>query len=171
MGTARLALAHPDYFAGAVFISMRTTISDSEAKKLKNMAIWILGCTNDSYSTYSLYTKPSWDNVKAAAENKNKVRFTSTTSAPTAGALFNHNLWYLAENDYSNGSQSAYSNLKTVDGSGSTLESPRFISWLSKWSASSGSGSDSGSSGGSGFFAGILAFIRRFFSAILSLLG
>ena len=129
-GAVRLVLEHPDVYAGVVAFSMRRSISAGEAAKLKNTAVWLLGCSNDSYSVYSMYTSPAWDNVKAAAADKSKARLTSCTSAPDAGLLFNHHLWLLGEQDYA-GAVGRYSNLKTEDAAGNTVENPDFIAWLS----------------------------------------
>ena len=170
-GVARLALAYPNSFAGVVFISMRTTISASEAEKLKNMKVWILGCKNDSYSLYSTYTSPSWDNIKSKTVNKANIRFTSCSSAPTAGALFNHNLWILAENDYSSDSTSNYSGLKTIDGNGNVLSSPSFISWLSAPSETAPSvddDNDVSQSTASNFFKKFIDFFLKLLAALFS---
>ncbi len=132
-GAVRLVLEHTDFYAGVAAFSMRRSISEGEAAKLKNTAVWILGCTNDSYSIYSLYASPAWSSVKAAAADKSKVRFTSCTSAPDAGLLYNHHLWLLGERDYTDAA-SYYGGLKTVDGAGNVVEDPTFISWFTRFS-------------------------------------
>ena len=129
-GAVRLVQEHPDCYAGLVAFSMRRSLSDADVAALKNTAVWLLGCTNDSYSVYGMYTSPAWSNLKAGAADKARVRLTSCTAAPDAGMLFNHHMWLLGEQDYAPAT-SRYTNLKTVDGAGRTVENPDFIHWLS----------------------------------------
>ena len=167
VGAANVALKYPSYFAGLGLICPRVVISSGEAEKLRDMAVWVFGCTKDSYSTYSLYVSPSWKNLKEKTSNKANIRLTSSTSAPRAGGLFNHMMWPLLENDFSSDVQGNYSNLKTENGNGTEVSNPRVISWFTSktTSSSSSSSSDSGPSA----WQKIVDFFKRFFNAILSI--
>ena len=132
-GVVNTILEHPNDYAGIALFSGHRTISSSEAQTLRNMAIWILGSTGDSYSLYDVYTYPTWNNVRGVGD-KEKRRFTSCSSAPQAALIFNHNMWNLAEDDYSKEAKTLYGGLSTVDGTGKKLTSPTFISWFTQWS-------------------------------------
>lgn len=168
VGAANVAEKYPSYFAGLGLISPRVIISSSEAEKLKDMAVWIFGCTADTYSSYSLYVSPSWDHLKEKTRNKANIRLTSCTSAPRAAAIFNHMMWPLLEQDFGSAVLGNYKNLKTENGNGTEVSSPHVISWFTSKtsgnSASGGSSSDSGSS----IWQKIVSFFKRFFSAIFS---
>ena len=171
VGACRLVEDYPDTFAGLVCYSMRNVISEADAGKMKNTAVWLLGSTSDSYSTYGLYTSPSWANVRAALP-ASQVRLTSCSAAPKAGLLFNHQLWRLGEHDYEADVFGDYENLSTVDGAGNTVENPEFIAWLTSHAlpaSSSPAEKPSGRSGG--FFASIVSFFKRILNFFSRLFG
>ncbi|MBR4727274.1 MAG: hypothetical protein IK080_05230 [Clostridia bacterium] len=132
-GAARLATNHPDFFAGLMLFSPRTLLTEREAQTIRNMKIWIFACKADSYSTFSAYAKPSWENVTAAAADRSLLRYTTCSSAPRAALLINHKTWRLAEQDYSAGVAGDYTNLSTVDGFGRTVQSPTVIQFMTAY--------------------------------------
>ena len=132
-GALKTILAHPGDYAGIALFSGHRSISAAEAETLRDKAIWILGSTGDTYSIYGVYISPSWGNVRGVGEIK-KRRLTSCSSAPRAAAIFNHNMWNLAEDDYSASAMKLYEGLSTVDGAGRTVSSPEFIGWFTQWS-------------------------------------
>lgn len=132
-GAARLATNHPDFFAGLMLFSPRTLLTEREAQTVRNMKIWIFACKADTYSTFSAYAKPSWENVTAAAADRSLLRYTTCSSAPRAALLFNHKTWRLAEQDYSAGVAGDYTNLSTVDGFGRAVQSPTVIQFMTAY--------------------------------------
>ena len=161
--------AHPKDYAGIALFSGHRAVSASEAETLRDMAIWVLGSTGDSYAIYSIYISPTWNNVRAAGD-KEKRRFTSCSSAPQAALIFNHNMWILAENDYSAEAKTEYGGLSTVDGAGKRLYSPSFISWFTQWSAADESASEAASASGS-VWQRIVSFFRTVIALFTLLLG
>lgn len=134
VGATKLITAYPDSFAGAVLVSNRTAISASDAAKIKNMSVWLVHCTTDSYSVYNLYCAPSWKNLKEQTADPNRLRLTTCTDAPDTGVLLNHVLWNYLVYDCTNGDE--YENIKTVNGFGETEDNVKAISWISQWSLS-----------------------------------
>lgn len=131
VGAKRLVTAYPDAFAGVVFSAIRTKISDSDAKAMKNMAVWFLHCTSDSYSVYNMYCAPSWENVKKNTSNPNMVRLTTCSDAPDTGVLYNHVVWNYIAYDCRDSANCV--DLKTINGYGEEEENVKAISWLSRW--------------------------------------
>ena len=168
-GVVKTVLAHPKDYAGIALFSGHRAVSASEAETLRDMAIWVLGSTGDSYAIYSIYISPTWNNVRAAGD-KEKRRFTSCSSAPQAALIFNHNMWILAENDYSAEAKTEYGGLSTVDGAGKRLYSPSFISWFTQWSAADESASEAASASGS-VWQRIVSFFRTVIALFTLLLG
>ena len=166
-GALKTVLAHPNDYAGIALFSGHRTVSASEAETLRDMAVWILGCTGDTYSVYGIYTSPSWNNVRGTGDAA-KRRFTSCTSAPRAAAIFNHNMWNLAEENYAASGMKLYKGLSTVDGAGRTVASPEFISWFTQWSAPEQAAHDDASPSVLqrifSFFLSIFSFIVRLFT-------
>ena len=134
-GASRLATNHPDFFAGVMLFSQRTIITEYEAKIMKNMRIWIVGCNGDTYSPYYTYGYPSWQSVIKNTADKSNVRCTTCATAPRADLLFNHETWRLAEFDFSSYVLGDYTDLKTVDGYGNTVSSPTMISFMTSYRA------------------------------------
>ncbi len=132
VGATRLITEYPDSFAGAVLNANRTTISSSEAAKIKDMAIWLVHCTTDSYSVYNLYCSPTWKNLKAQTSNPAKIRLTTCEDSPDTGALYNHVVWNYVVYDCQD--DAGCVGLKTIDGYGNEDANPTAISWLSQWS-------------------------------------
>ncbi len=132
-GAARLATKHPDFFSGLILFSPRTIITDSEAKTIKNMKVWVLACDGDTYSPYLTYGYPSWQNIVQNTANKSNVRCTTSTTAPRAALLLNHETWRLAEYDFSPSVLGDFTNLKTVDGNNNTISSPAMISFMTAY--------------------------------------
>ena len=166
-GVVNTVLEHPNDYAGIALFSGHRAISSSEAKTLRNMAIWILGSTGDSYSIYGVYTSPTWNNVRDTGDAA-KRRFTSCSSAPQAAAIFNHNMWNLAEDDYSDEAKTLYGGLSTIDGAGKTLASPSFISWFTQWSTAT---EDAPVAASRSVLQRILAFFRSFIAFFARLFG
>ena len=132
-GAARLATNYPDFFAGLMLFSPRTFLTEREAQTIRNMKIWIFACKGDTYSTFSAYAKPSWENVTAAAADRSQLRYTTCSSAPRAALLINHKTWRLAEQDYSAGVAGDYTNLSTVDGFGNAVANPTVIQFMTAY--------------------------------------
>lgn len=132
-GALKTVLAHPGDYAGIALFSGHRAISARDAETLRDTAVWILGSTGDTYSVYSIYIAPSWNNVCKTGDTGMR-RFTSCSSAPRAAAIFNHNMWNLAEDDYSASAMKLYSGLYTLDGAGKTVAAPEFIGWFTQWS-------------------------------------
>lgn len=132
VGATRLITAYPNSFAGAVLNANRTTISSSEARDLKDMAIWLVHCTSDSYSMYNLYCSPTWKNLKSQTSNPAKIRLTTCEDAPDTGVLLNHVVWNYIVYDCQDAAGCV--GLKTIDGYGNEDKTPTAISWLSQWS-------------------------------------
>jgi hypothetical protein len=166
-GVVRTVLAHPNDYAGIALFSGHRTVTSGDAETLRHMAIWILGSTGDSYSLYDVYTYPSWNNVRGVGETEMR-RFTSCSSAPQAAAIFNHNMWNLAEDDYSAAAKKLYGGLKTIDGAGKTVTSPSFISWFTQWSLPEEAAPTAPSRS---VFQRILSFFRSVISLIARLFG
>lgn len=171
VGVKRMAVSYPGYFAGICLVSPRCTISESDAKTLSTTAVWLFGCVKDSYSVYSLYTEPSWNNIKAAASDKTKIRLTKAETAPNAQLLLYHHMWRLLEYDFSGGVKNDYTGLSTINGNGTAINSVSAVSWLSSvynfYSPASDSGSGSDDSGSSSSSASVFAKLIDFFKMIL----
>ena len=145
VGATRLATDYPDSFAGIVLMATRHAITSSEAKKLRNMSVWLIHSTGDSYALYNTYCAPSWKNLKANTSDRAKLRLTTCSTAPTAVGLFNHNIWnYLA---YDCSTSAGCGGLKTVDGNGNTDSNVQGILWISQWSKKTSSTPDKPDSG------------------------
>lgn len=131
-GALRLVSTYSNYFAGLLFMSAVTTISAEQAAKLSDTAVWIFHCKKDTFAPIGLYADPSWSNMKKAANDPSKIRFTTFETAPDCGTLLpNHNTWNMIAYDMAN-TDSRYSGMKTVDGTGSIVPaSEGLISWLS----------------------------------------
>ena len=166
-GAVKTILAHPGDYAGIALFSGHRNITASEAEVLRDKAIWVLGSTGDTYSVYSMYISPTWNNVRNVGDPAMR-RLTSASSAPRAAAIFNHNMWNLAEDDYSAEAMELYEGLSTVDGTGRRVASPEFIRWFTQWSTAEG---DAPSAAGQSVWQRILSFFRTFFSLILRLFG
>ena len=132
VGATKLVTDYPNNFAGLVLMATRHAITASEAKTLKNTAVWLIHSTGDSYALYNTYCSPSWKNLRERTADRSKLRLTSCSSAPTAVGLFNHNVWdYLA---YDCSISAGCGGLKTIDGNGNTVGGVQGISWISQWS-------------------------------------
>ncbi|MDD6022128.1 MAG: hypothetical protein ACI4GA_01850 [Acutalibacteraceae bacterium] len=131
VGAANIASKYPGFFAGAILMCMRHAITESEAENLKDTAVWLVHCKNDSYSLYNTYCVPSWRNLREHTSDLNKLRLTTCSSAPTAAALLNHNVWDYIVYDCSK--PAGCSDLNTVDGKGQTQNNVSAINWLSQW--------------------------------------
>ena len=166
-GVVNTILEHPNDYAGIALFSGHRAISASEAETLRNMAIWILGSTGDSYSIYSVYTSPTWNSVRGTGDAE-KRRLTSCSSAPQAAAIFNHNMWILAENDYSAAGMKEYGGLSTIDGTGKTVSSPSFISWFTQWSTAE---EEDHVAPSTSILKRILSFFRSFIAFFARLFG
>ncbi len=161
-GVMRTILAYPNVYAGVALFSGHRTVSASDAETMRDMAVWLIGCTGDTYSVYGMYISPSWNNLRKVGDPQMR-RFTSSSSAPRAAAIFNHNTWNLAEDDYSAEAMKLYGGLKTTDGAGKTVASPTFISWFTQWSLSQ---EEAPAPAASSVWKRILSF----FSALLSVI-
>lgn len=130
-----LAATFPNYFASLIIMAPGRAITADEAEKLKDMPVWILSCTTDTYSFYGLYVKPSWDRLLKVSNVKEQLRYTTCTVAPDIEMapglkfIYNHNLWdYAAEDMHYTGDE--YEDMKTVDGNENLIEDPYMISWV-----------------------------------------
>ncbi len=172
-GTASMnfTVAYPNMVAAAVVISPCVTFSASDMKLLENTPVWLFQSKNDSIALPT-YGNNTWKNLKAASKNPENIRYTTADKAPTSGAAIGHNMWAMVTWD-TDRKLDVYKNLKTVDGTGKTIEideSSSIIKWLTANSLSYSADSDLAScthschkGGFSGFFWKISVLFYKLF--------
>ena len=131
-GAIRLLTDYENLIAAALIFSPIYSMSAAEANACRNKAVWLFGCKRDSIATYDLYTKASWNQLKAKTYDSSKIRLTTTETAPNTPMLFHHNTWNLALRDMTD--NGGCSGVKTIDGTGNEISSPSVIEWLSQQS-------------------------------------
>ena len=120
-GVNRLANGYPEFFSGACYFCPRTLITPIHAYRMKNTKIWIFCSFLDLYSLYPVFTLPSWIFAKAFTTDRHNVRLTSCVFAPFGGLLPNHEVYHLAEKNWTHNVDREYTGLFTVDGYGSKI--------------------------------------------------
>lgn len=130
-GVLNIAVEYPSFFSAAVLMVMPYEITQSQARVLKDLPVWLIGCKKDSLARYSSYILPSWEQLKnETAKGKTKL-FTTFDSAPSTTFFSNHNVWLQATYDMAY-SGKGYGNSLTIDANGN--EQPKDLSmimWLS----------------------------------------
>lgn len=165
-GATRLVANYDNFIAAALIFSPIYTMSDAEAEACRNKAVWLFGCKNDSIATYGLYTKASWNKLTDKTSDYSKIRLTTTETAPNTPGLFHHNTWNLALRDMTD--NGGCTGVKTIDGTGSVIDKPSIIGWLSEQTLVIEEKADSCShichkGGISGMFYKILRFFWQLF--------
>lgn len=132
-GAINLAGNYPGLIAAAVIMVPPFKISESDAKKLSNIPVWLFGCKNDSYASYDLYIEPTWERLVKYASNPKLRRFTSFDTAVNTTFFFNHNVWLMVSHDM-NYTGNGYSGMKTINGNGEELSTEfGFINSISRY--------------------------------------
>ena len=137
-----MVIAFPEYFAGAFPIAATGTVTASEVKQCKDVAIWMIASKKDPFVNYTTVTQPLWKNVCSYNSNPASCRLSSLDNVvEPAGnsASDNHHLAKVITYDFHMLDGSTYPNTVTVDGNGNTLnlESPNgIIYWMNSVSSS-----------------------------------
>ncbi|MBO4894658.1 MAG: dienelactone hydrolase family protein [Clostridia bacterium] len=137
-GSLNLTAMYPDFFAASMIMVPSRAITKGEAEIMKNKPVWLMACKNDTYVSYDRVVKPSWENLKAAATDPSKIRYTiydrapGVTLADTFRFIDDHDVWTNVAYDMKSGNEK-YEGEKTVDGSENEIESPEVISWLNSY--------------------------------------
>ena len=126
--TVRLISGYNNFAAAAVIFSQGYPIDEVMAEACRNKAVWLFGCKNDSIHAYNINVAVSWENLTAKSNNLDRVRLTSTATAPNVGLLFNHKTWAMAAYDMT--TDGGCTEIKTVDGYGNPINDPSVIEWL-----------------------------------------
>ena len=148
LGTVSLAAAYPELFAATVLMAPDRAITKSEASRLREMPVWMMGAKTDTHSFYHFNVLPSWKLLCSTTNNRNNLRLTTYLRAvdvylvQEVAAMGNHNLWdNVSEDMHFEGVPydrdkiitGSYKGMKTVDGNGAVLYDPYIISWLCKY--------------------------------------
>ena len=136
-----MAVAFPEYFAGAFPIASTGFLTASDIQKCSDVAIWMIASTKDPAVNYTLVTTPLWNNVIKYNNNPENCRLTTLTNVtePAGNAASdNHHMAKVVTYDLHMLDGSTYPNATTVDGKGNTvsLESPNgIIKWMNSVSS------------------------------------
>lgn len=115
-GVINLAVSYPGYLKGAALMVPPFKISESEAEKMADLPVWLMGCKSDSYASFSSFIKPSWNALVKYASNPSQKIFTSYTSAVDTTFFISHNVWLAVSHNFDFTGLSDYTGMKTVDG-------------------------------------------------------
>jgi len=115
-GARNFTIAYPNLVSGCALFSARGSISSTDASRLADTSVWIFQNKNDNYS-YESYGLTSWANMKAAAHDLSKIRYSTADSAPAAGNWQNHGMWFPAVRDMRD-TEHYIQGFVTVDGNG-----------------------------------------------------
>lgn len=140
-GVINLAAAYPDDFAAIIIMSYSRSIMLTEALRLKNTPVWIMGGIADTYALYSKNIQPSFDILRSVSNRKDALRLTSYLKIPDVYLvpdmpfILGHDTWdnlaedlhYEGEGSYAGGK---YYGEYTIDGNGKKIDDPYAISWL-----------------------------------------
>lgn len=169
-GAMNFTVSYPNLVAAAVVISACITFTAADMKRLANTPVWMFQSKNDALALPT-YGAATWNNLKAASNNPENLRYTTADKAPNTRFIIGHNMWDMIEWD-TDRELNKYTNLKTVDGTGKTVEfneSSSIIRWLTANSLSHSADSTSCShschkNGFSGFFWKIAVIFYRLFN-------
>ena len=137
-GSLNLTAMYPDFFAASMIMVPSRAITKGEAEILKDKPVWFMACKNDTYVSYDRIVKPSWENLRRAANDPEKIRCTiydrapGVTLADKVPFINDHDVWTNVAYDMKSGNE-IYEGEKTVDGNGNEITSPEVISWLNSY--------------------------------------
>ena len=171
-----MIIAFPEYFAGAFPIAATGTVSASDVKTCKDVAIWMIASTKDPVISYGATTVPLWNNVCKYNSDPSDCRITilgSVKEPAGKGASDNHHMAKVVTYDLHMLDGSKYYDSETKDGNGNVLElsSPTgMIYWMNGISSSyeGDAGEGSGNTGVS-FITNFFDGIRNFFLKIVNM--
>lgn len=169
-GSMNFAIKYPNFIAGAIVIAACVSFSAADMKRLENTAVWIFQSKNDGLALAS-YGNNTWNNLKAATKHPSNIRYTTAEKAPNASTAIGHAMWLFAKWD-TDRELDKYTGLKTIDGTGATIEldeSSSIIRWLTSKSLNytenaSSCKHDCHKSGITGFFWKIGVFFYKLFN-------
>lgn len=171
-----MIIAFPEYFAGAFPIAATGTVSASDTKKCKDVAIWMLASELDPVVSYVATTTPLWNNVcknNTHPENCRLSSFKSVKEPSGTGASDNHHMAKVVTYDLHMLDGSTYPNVSHKDGLGReiTLHGENgIIYWMNGISSdyTGETGSDSGNINVNGI-TNFFDAIRNFFLKIVNI--
>ena len=132
-GAINITVNYPGFISAVAVMVPPFKISESEAKKLSNVPVWLMGCKADSYALYDLYIEPSWKNLLKYAEDPKQKRLTSYETAVDTTFFLNHNVWLMVSHDM-NYAKAVYTGMKTINGNGTEIKAmPGFINLFSRY--------------------------------------
>lgn len=120
-GAINLAVNYPGFLRGISLMVPPFKISESEAEKMADLPVWLMGCKNDSYALFSAYIKPSWNVLVKYASNPSEKLFTSYDTAVDTNFFISHNVWLAVSHNFDFSSLKGYSGMKTVDANGKEI--------------------------------------------------
>lgn len=135
--TLKMAVAYPEMFAAIFPVCPAWVPGEEAAARLKNTPMWLTSGVPDPLANYFGYVTPTWNNIVAASNKPEKLRFSSLdivcypNGQPTIQA---HESWHAVMNDMFTEKDGKYPFMTTVDGNGKEieLEYPKgMINWLS----------------------------------------
>ena len=130
-GAINITADYPGFVDAVIIMVPPFTISDSLAKKLSKIPVWLVGCKSDSYALYNLYIEPIWKTLKNTTSIPSQIRLTSFDTAVNGTIFLNHNVWLQFSHDMAY-SGNEYSGMKTIDGNSQEVStSIGCIRWLS----------------------------------------
>ena len=168
MMALKVLAENQEMYAAAFPYCPATYIFKSEAKKFKNVPVWITASTKDPTVDFE-YTQNTWNNIISTSKVKGDCRFSTMTNVcypDGSAAASNHYTWFAVRYDMFTTKGKDYYNMSTVDGNGKkvTLTYPNgMISWLTAQTSDYGAEDDSVS-----FFEQIRLFIQNTFSKFVS---
>lgn len=132
IASLRVAAYNPNLFAAVISSSPPFILAQESAEKLKNTAVWMILSKDDTIAPYETMTRPTWERIKSASNNPEKLRLTTYDDAPNTEHILNHNSWFELINDF-DVHKEGYTGRKTVDGNENTVnEKGAMLSWLSR---------------------------------------
>lgn len=141
MMTFKMAIEYPDMFAAIFPICPFITITNSDAKKISEIPIWLVSGKRDAIVNYELMTEANWNAVVNTTDRLECCRFTTLekTCEPNGSSASNeHYAWIAVTYDMFSSENGDYPYMNTVNGNGEivSLEFPNgMISWLSEFSS------------------------------------
>lgn len=141
MMTFKMAIEYPDMFAAIFPICPFTTVSNSDAKRISDIPVWLVSGKRDMIVNYEFMTKANWNAVVNTNSRLESCRFTTLekTCKPDGSSAPNgHYAWIAVTYDMFSSVNGEYPYMNTVNGNGESvsLEFPNgMISWLSEFSS------------------------------------
>lgn len=120
-GAINLAVSYPDFLKGISLMVPPFKITESEAEKMADLPVWLMGSKSDSYALFSSYIKPSWNNLAKYASNPSQKLFTSYDKAVDTTFFMSHNVWLAVSHNFDFKGLSGYSGMETVDADGNQI--------------------------------------------------